>query len=382
MNPELLSRKDLPDSLDVGSLVRSLFSVDTGSQSWSIAASNNTDRDPRSSTSVVQQVTTDFLQAAVETDVSEEAGEDIQYSLSHDTQFFDDMETGPEFAAVESPHDSAQTVLQRAAEGEETPICDTAACARQPDQRTEKRTSAHPTQLRRTKKPRECIVYPDVDLLGTYLTEEERKCQDFGHPSPQNTFLTPVVQQAVQALDKGKTEVLAKILIYIGSPCLVGGLQDMLVSRQPEESCLAFRPEHTLSRAERVHLIASLGYAMSRSQLLRRHHVLQLFKECGRLDTSTYGIVMIPLDLAHPSNKRGNPVNRAVAEVTARMMRETFPHVKPDTDEYKSKYRWITDIRRLGQRLHILETKFGGGVLGLILDQGLAGTDVGITDKM
>lgn len=64
------------------------------------------------------------------------------------------------------------------------------------------------------------------------------------------------------------------------------------------------------------------------------------------------------------------------------MMRETFPHVKPDTDEYKSKYRWITDIRRLGQRLHILETKFGGGVLGLMLDQGLAGTDVGITDKM
>ncbi|KAF3032324.1 hypothetical protein E8E12_002884 [Didymella heteroderae] len=39
-------------------------------------------------------------------------------------------------------------------------------------------------------------------------------------------------------------------------------------------------------------------------------------------------------------------------------------------------------MRRLGQRLHMLEAKFGGGVLGLILDQGLAGTDVGITDKM
>jgi hypothetical protein len=276
---------------------------------------------------------------AVETNVSKEAGEDIQYSLSHDSQFFDDMETGPEFAAVEPPHDSAQDVLQRAAEGEETPICDTAACARQPDQRTGKRTSAHPTQLRRTKKPRECIVYPDVDVLGTYLTEEEQKCQDFGHPNLQNTFLTPVVQQAVQALDKGKTEVLAKILIYIGSPCLVGGLQDMLVSRQPEESCLAFRPEHTLSRVERVHLIAGLGYAMSRSQLLRRHHVVQLFKECGRLDASTYGFVTISLDQARPSHKRGNPVNRSLAEVTARMMQETFPDVGPNTDEYRTKYR-------------------------------------------
>lgn len=362
--------------------MRSLFSVDTGSQSWSIAASNKTDCDSRSSSSVVQQVTTDFLQAVVETDVSEEAGEDSQYSLSHDDQFFDDMETGPGSAAVESLHDSTQTALQIAAEGEEIPICDTAACARQPDQRTGKRTSAHPTRLRRTKKPRECIVSPDVDVLRTYLTEEERKCQDVGHPSPQNTFLTPVVQQAVQALDKGKTEVLAKILIHIGSPCLVGGLQDMLVSRKPGESCMALGPAHTLTRAERVHLIATLGHSMSRSQLLRRHHVLQLFKECGRPDASTYEIVMIPVDLAHPSNKRGNPMNRSVAEVTARMMQETFPDVKPNTDEYKSKYRWITDIRRLGQRLYMLETRFGGGVLGLILDQGLAGTDVGITDKM
>lgn len=30
VNPELLSREDLPDSLDVGSLVRFLFSVNTG----------------------------------------------------------------------------------------------------------------------------------------------------------------------------------------------------------------------------------------------------------------------------------------------------------------------------------------------------------------
>ena len=41
------------------------------------------------------------------------------------------------------------------------------------------------------------------------------------------------------------------------------------------------------SRAERIHLIASLGHAMSRSQLLRRHHVLQLFKDCGGPGTST-----------------------------------------------------------------------------------------------
>ena len=46
--------------------------------------------------------------------------------------------------------------------------------------------------------------------------------------------------------------------------------------------------------------------------------------------------------------------------------------------KYNIKYRWLSNIRRLGQ----LETSFGEGVLGLVLDQGLAGTDVGITDAM
>lgn len=382
VNPELLSREDLPDSLDVGSLVRTLFSVDTGSQPWSIAAGNDTDPDRPSNSSAAQQATTDSLQAAVETDVSEEAGEDSQHSLFQHSQFFNNIETNPEFAAVNSPQDSIQTVLQVTAKGEESPTCDTAACARLSDQRTGKGTRVYSPRLRRTKMPREYIVSPDVDVLRTYLTEEERKCQDVGHPSPQNTFLTPVVQQAVQALDKGKTEILAKILIHISSPCLVGGLQDMLVSSKPKESCMALRPRHTLTRAERVHLIATLGHSMSRSQLLRRHHILQLFKECGRPDASTYRIIIIPVDLAHPSNKRGNPINQSVAKVTARIMQETFPDVKPNTDEYKSKYRWITDIRRLGQRLYMLETRFSRGVLSLILDQGLASTDVSITNKM
>jgi hypothetical protein len=64
------------------------------------------------------------------------------------------------------------------------------------------------------------------------------------------------------------------------------------------------------------------------------------------------------------------------------MMEETFPAIDSSTDEYTTKYRWISDIRRLGQRLCMLETRFGKGILGLMLDQGVAGTDIGITDKM
>ncbi|KAI5363468.1 hypothetical protein J4E82_011568 [Alternaria postmessia] len=121
---------------------------------------------------------------------------------------------------------------------------------------------------------------------------------------------------------------------------------------------------------------------MSRSQLIRRYHVLQLFKDCGGPDTLRREIAVTPSSLTQRSGKRGNPLNRSVADLTARMMQEAFPAVDPGTNEYKTKYRWISDTRRLGQRLHMLEARFGEGVLGLMLDQGVAGTDIGITDKM
>lgn len=39
-------------------------------------------------------------------------------------------------------------------------------------------------------------------------------------------------------------------------------------------------------------------------------------------------------------------------------------------------------MRPLGMRLHMLEMRFGEGILGLMLDQGPAGTDVGISDTI
>ncbi|KAH7081106.1 hypothetical protein BKA63DRAFT_540324 [Paraphoma chrysanthemicola] len=354
VNPTLLSLDDVSDSLDVGCLARSLFHVNKGSHSSSVG--NDSDRIPLTYFSTARHVTTDIQQAADEAGMSEEMADDSQILLQQDPSS-DDEETNVAFAADQSPQYNTQTVFSRAGEGEEALRDETIRCARQHQQPTGKRTSIHRIASGRTKKLRECVVNSDIDVLRTYLTEEEKKCQDFGHQNPQDTFLTPLIQKAIRDLGKGKTEVLAKILIHIGSPCLVGGLQDILASHNVLESCMALAPRSTPSRAERVHLIASLGHSMSHCQFIRRHNILQLFKECGRANTS-------------------------VAEVTSRMMQETFPDVAFNTDEYKTKYRWITDIRRLGQRLHMLEVKFGEGILGLMLDQGLPGTDVGITDKM
>lgn len=96
----------------------------------------------------------------------------------------------------------------------------------------------------------------------------------------------------------------------------------------------------------------------------------------------TYERVKIPADFARSSSKRGNPLSRSIADVTSRMTHDVFPNIDVDKAEFDSKSRLIARIRRLGQRLHMLETRFGEGILGLMLDQGLTGSDVGITDAM
>jgi hypothetical protein len=219
-------------------------------------------------------------------------------------------------------------------------------------------------------------------VFEIYLIEQGDKCQAFGQLTPQNTFLTPTIQQAIQNLGKEKTEVLAKILIHIGSPYLIGGIQAILELRKNQGSLMALKTTDALSRAQRFHLIDSPGHTMSRYQLFRRYYILEPFKDCNDPDASTCGVVATPDDFASLSSKRGSRVNKPIADVTTRMTQEIFPNIEVDTDEYKTKYRSATNIRRLGQRLHMLETRFGEGVLGLMLDQGLTGTDVGITDKM
>jgi hypothetical protein len=125
---------------------------------------------------LIDDATGNDLQVAVETDVLEEPGEDSQHLLFLHRQCFEDREIGSELAADGSPHDDTQTVLQIAVDGERSPICDTDACARQPRIRTRKQTTVYPNRSRRTKKPREYIVSLDVNVLETYLTEEEQKC--------------------------------------------------------------------------------------------------------------------------------------------------------------------------------------------------------------
>jgi hypothetical protein len=380
VDPALLSLDEFPNSLDVRSLARSLFSVDMNSHLLSTTASN--DRSLLTCPLTQLDATTGFGKTAAEKDVLGEAQNGSQRFPFQVDHGFDGEEANVESAADCSLDGGIPTAAPIVADEEEAGRCDTIRAAGQSGNPTGKRGNIDQGVSGHRRKLRRHDTSSSVDLFGTYLAEEERKCEVWGHQTPRVTFLSPPIQRAIQNLSKGKTEVMTRILIHIGSPCLIGGLQDILESCKTQERCMASEAMGMVSRAERIRVIASLGHTMSRSQLLRRYHVLQLFKDCGGPNTSTWEIAVTPSSLTQRSSKRGNPLNRSVADLTARMMRETFPAVDSSTDEYTTKYRWISDIRRLGQRLHMLETRFGEGVLGLMLDQGVAGTDIGITDKM
>jgi hypothetical protein len=385
VNPTLLCLDELSNSLDMGSLARSLFRTGTDSDLSLVANSDN--RIALRCSSAMQRPDTHFQQGAAGTDVSgvvEHASQLSRSQLSpiQGNQFFEDVETNEEIAANQTLDRSMQIISFTVADEEGQPSYDIIDIERQPRRTTEKRVGEHQFVSSRKKKLRTCDPFPYANVLGRYLVEEEQKCHAFGQQTPQNTFLSPPIQHDLQGLGEDKLEVLAKILIEIGSPCLVGGLQHMLEPCRTLENCLVPEATRALSRMERIHLIANLSHTMSHSQMLRRFHILQLFKDCGGPSTASWEVRMTPADMTHPSNKRGNPFNRSVADVTARMMRESFPNVEVSTREYRTKYRWISHIRKFGQRLHMLETRFGEGFLGLMLDQGYAGTDVGITDQM
>jgi hypothetical protein len=246
-----------------------------------------------------------------------------------------------------------------------------------------KRSNVDEPNLLRRKRVRKCDAKSEFEALEAYLAGESQKGESLGHKPLQDTFVTPAIQTAIQNLDGGNTVTLAKILVQIASPSLLVALQETLKASRTPGSCKALSTTATLSSKDRFDLIVKLDRIVSISQLLRRYHILELFKDCAGTTTPIIGTVLTTLsDFASLSGKRGNPANRCIADVTTKMVQDAFPGIAPGTDEYKSKYRLMTYIRRLGQRLHILETRFGRGILGLMMDRGSTDQNVGITDPM
>ncbi|KAH7393796.1 hypothetical protein DE146DRAFT_721986 [Phaeosphaeria sp. MPI-PUGE-AT-0046c] len=222
-----------------------------------------------------------------------------------------------------------------------------------------------------------------VHETNSTLRTKFPKCNRSGHRPPDERSLTPSIQETTRNLSEKGREVSAKILLNIASPCLMVALQEILVKYRTEVGYGALNITTAFSRMERLDVILSLDRGITIAQLRRRYHILALYKDCGGTAASNSQIVVATSsDFEGQLRRPGNPANKFVASLTKRMMQDMFPALGSGTDEYKTKYRLMSYLRRLGHRLDILEQRFGKGILGLIIDRGTTDPSVGITDAM
>ncbi|KAI1957070.1 hypothetical protein LOZ58_005992 [Ophidiomyces ophidiicola] len=222
------------------------------------------------------------------------------------------------------------------------------------------------------------------DRLGQYLLHENEKCKARGLRPPSETFFTPHIQERVLSLGNGTIDVLGITVATIANAQSVVTLQEALRYKRAQAGYASCQLKRGLSCRDRIQIIEKLDQSIVYAHLLRRYHVLELFEECGGPNNGwNNGFVhTTPLDFKQATRKSGNPVNNADSEVTKTIMHKCFPEVQPSTERYAAKYRAMKRIRKLGERLHFMTTKFGRGVLGLLLDGREMHEEIGISDNM
>jgi hypothetical protein len=378
VNPALLSLEH-QSPLGVTSLAQSLFGVDFNSHLLSVTSI--TDQAPVVESSSMLIGTIYPAQTELEVDTSIELVHDGSQPSPTQYDNIAPIEGLPVHSVIDPTQESSMSHAPFGASSRAEPTRNDTVEAVRVSQK--KRRRVHETDLTGRRKYRDCNVRPNLDILDAYLTEESRKCESLGHQPPHETFLTPAIQQAIRVLSAEKTEIPAKILIYTASPCSIAALQEVLRTYRTHDNYKPLSVATTISRMERFDLIVSLDRGITIFQLRRRYHILALYKDCGGGAGSTTQIVITSSsDFADRPKRRGNPANRSVAELTERMMQDVFPALACDTDEHNIKYRLMSNLRRLGHRLNILEQRFGRGILGLIIDRGSTDPAVGITDAM
>lgn len=307
-------------------------------------------------------------------DFREEQPNLLQGRVSPDENF--DMDI---FVDYSPPMETLRTGLEH--DGQERSSCNTDTSVHQTQQSTKKRKSRPGVSSEGRKKP---LATKD-DALNRYILDETEKCKAMGHSLPHNTFLTQTTQRAALKFGTGKAKTVLKILAHIASTQSIAGLQKLLTGLRDGTIETPVHHNGPMSITDRFTLICSFTAVISLYQLLRRYHVLELFRECrGSAMPSCSGSILItPHNFDSVPKRPGNPKNMSEALVTANMMEQVFPSISIRSDNYESNFRRMKLLRKLGQRLDKFAIRFGEGILGLIPDHGFTGqSDADISDNM
>ena len=225
-------------------------------------------------------------------------------------------------------------------------------------------------------------------LLRTHISREKSKYQDLGTPCPLRTFPSPLSEIGVPSWCVDYETELATFFFAIGSSESLAIFQDIIRMYRSNVLMESKETRQGFSNAERVRTIERLDGNISYFQFLKRCHIHALFLSSGASDQQVNDNFVVETTQSATKRKtlpRGNPFYIANAQLTTSIMKEIYPNLEKGDAGYVKKYRFITALRQLGQRLHLLVDRFGLGVIGLIpLAPGTPNVDnvLSIDDRM
>ena len=199
-------------------------------------------------------------------------------------------------------------------------------------------------------------------------------------------LLLPLTLQTRLGQLGGRSQnILWQLAASIASPESILTIQEIIRNWRSMTQLKSLTVMSHSSTSAKFESVRTLDSTIAYSQLLRRYHILEIFRDVGgHMTRSNTGQVLFTCgeDIGVPK-RAGNPANIAEAETTSRMMGEIHPLVVPGSCDYKVKSKSISRYRKLGQRFHILESSLGKGVLALLpIRSTFSQSDLGISDSL
>ncbi|KAJ5379600.1 hypothetical protein N7509_012719 [Penicillium cosmopolitanum] len=214
------------------------------------------------------------------------------------------------------------------------------------------------------------------------LLKENERCQSRGTKLPSETYFNEDIQ--AQCLELQSSETLVLLLFQIADANAFTFLQEAIFASKTTEIDKPRKVSMEMSTGDRFNIMDKLDGDITFNALLKRYHLMELFRNSGGRESGG-SMVIIPVyadsSFQRPGRK-GNPISNACADVTQRMMTETFPSLRPGTREYDSKKVIMKRYRVLASRFQVFVDKFGLAILCFIQPfQGTRGPSWGISDN-
>ncbi|PIG85583.1 hypothetical protein AARAC_007334 [Aspergillus arachidicola] len=190
--------------------------------------------------------------------------------------------------------------------------------------------------------------------MVSFLEEETMKCQAKSLRTPREWYFSAEVEIGIQ---KAGLKHSLSVLV----------LKEAMQTWRSRTDQLHLQISTHSSKADTYTNICRINQTITGLNLFRRYHISYLFKTCGGCEIpSLSGFVATPAYNASGIKRAGNPLKIAESELTKAMMKQVLPGLEPGSPDYEKGYKDVGNLRLLARRFHILQERFGNGILALI----------------